>query len=143
MISAMETRGTGTQTYRILAVDDDKFSTELTKIALEGTGRYVVREINDPKAAVAAAREFEPHLIVMDVDMPHLDGRAAALLIQCEQEMKDIPILFVTSMIPESVKASQNPFGWFGPLTKPVSSKRLVRAIDSILQRENMENMEK
>jgi len=67
--------------------------------------------------------------------MPRLDGRAAALLIQCEQGMQDVPILFVTSMIAEGTSAGRNPFGWFGPLEKPVSAKRLARAVDSILQR--------
>jgi len=125
---------TKSQTLRILAVDDDPCSTELSKIALEQTGRYTVCEINDPNAAAAAARDFEPHLIVMDVDMPRLDGRAAALLIQCQPGMQDVPILFVTSMIAEGGPAGKNPFGWHGPLAKPVSPKKLARAVDNILQ---------
>jgi CheY-like chemotaxis protein len=134
MISTIEKPRPPTQLYRILAVDDDPCSTELTKIALEHTGRYTVCEINDPHAAAAAAREFGPHLIIMDVDMPRMDGRAAALLIQCERTMSEVPILFVTSMIPEGGKAGNNPFGWFGPLAKPVSPKRLARAVEQILQ---------
>ena len=134
MPTIIETPDAATRTYRILAVDDDPFSTELSKIALEQTGRYLVCEINDPKTAAAAAREFEPHLIIMDVDMPRLDGRAAALLIQSEPGMEDVPILFVTSLIAEGTPAGTNPFGWHGPLAKPVSPRKLARAVDSILQ---------
>lgn len=117
--------------YHVLAVDDDPFSTELTRIALENAGPYVVREVNDPHAAVAAARECAPDLIIMDVDMPRLDGRAAALLIQSQKGLQKVPILFVTSRIPES--AGGNPFGWFGPLAKPVAPKTLARAVENIL----------
>ena len=121
-------------TYRILAIDDDPSSTELTRLALEGTGCYAVREVNDPKTALAEAAAFEPDLIIMDVDMPRMDGRTAALLIQCDEELIDIPILFVTSMIPEGENTGNNPFGWFGPLAKPVSPKKLARVVESILE---------
>jgi len=123
----------GARTYRILAIDDDPSSTELTRLALEGAGSYVVREVNDPETAVAEAASFEPDLVIMDVNMPHLDGRAAALLIQCDNEPKDIPVLFVTSMVPEGESTGNNPFGWFGPLAKPVSSSKLARVVESIL----------
>ena len=129
-----------THTYRILAIDDDPFSTELTRLALEETGLYLVCEINDPETAVAGAREFAPDLVVMDVDMPGLDGRAAALLIQCEVGLKDVPILFVTSRIAEGENGGGNAFGWFGPLAKPVSPKRLARVVESILQHGTLES---
>ncbi|EDY18740.1 response regulator receiver protein [Chthoniobacter flavus Ellin428] len=125
---------TAARTFRILAVDDDPNSTLLTKIALERTGRFAVCEVNDPHAAAAAARLFGPDLVVMDVDMPRLDGRAAALLIQSIAGLEEVPVLFVTSLIPEGTAASRNAFGWHGPLEKPVSPKRLARAIDHILQ---------
>ncbi|MEP6670772.1 MAG: response regulator [Chthoniobacter sp.] len=121
------------RTYRILAIDDDPTCTELTRLALEGAGSYVVREVNDPEMAVAEAAAFAPDLVIMDVNMPHLDGRAAALLIQCDNEAKNIPVLFMTSMAPEGESAGNNPFGWFGPLAKPVSKKKLAQVVDSIL----------
>lgn len=130
----------GTHTYRILAIDDDPLSTELTKLALEETGRYLVCEINDPQTAVAGAREFAPDLVVMDMDMPHLDGRAAALLIQCEEGLKEVPILFVTSRIAEDQGSGSNPFGWFGPLAKPVSPQRLARVVENILQHQALDS---
>ncbi|MDR3404743.1 MAG: response regulator [Chthoniobacter sp.] len=123
----------GARTYRILAIDDDPSCTELTRLALEGAGSYVVREVNDPETAVAEAAAFEPDLVIMDVNMPHLDGRAAALLIQCDREPKEIPVLFMTSMVGEGESAGNNPFGWFGPLAKPVSKSRLARVVESIL----------
>src|ERR1019366_1277944 len=63
-----------TEKKRILAVDDQASNTRLVKLYLERTNDYVVREENDPKAALAAAEEFQPHLILLDVKMPGLDG---------------------------------------------------------------------
>lgn len=131
---------TAVRPFRILAVDDDPNSTLLSKIALERTGRFTVCEVNDPSAAAAAARAFGPDLIIMDVDMPHLDGRAAALLIQAQPGLEEVPILFVTSMIPEGTAASRNAFGWHGPLEKPVSAKRLTRAVESILEHSSLDS---
>jgi DNA-binding response OmpR family regulator len=125
---------TANRPARILAVDDDPNCTDLSRIALERTGRYTVCQINDPATAPAAARHFHPDLVIMDVDMPRLDGRAVAVLIQAEPGFEDVPILFVTSMIAEGSPAGLNPFGWHGPLAKPVSPRRLARAVDSILR---------
>jgi len=123
----------GSSIQRVLAVDDDADCTELTRLTLEGTGRYLVCEVNDPQMAAAAARDFQPDLVLMDVDMPHLDGRAAALLIQSEKRLEAVPILFMSSMFGEDVSAAKNPFGWFGPIAKPVPAKQLLSAVDAIL----------
>ena len=139
MPTSLKDRAEAPRAYRILAVDDDPNSTELSRIVLERTGRYTVCEVNDPGAAANAARAFGPDLVVMDVDMPRLDGRAAALLIQSERGLQEVPILFVTSMIAEGEEAGRNPFGWHGPLEKPVSPKRLASAVDSILQHGKLE----
>lgn len=130
MNSALTARRPGLP-YRVLAVDDDPSSTELTKIALESAGAYTVREVNDAHAAISVAQEFNPDLIIMDVDMPRLDGRTAALLIQSKEGLQDVPVLFVTSMIPED--AGANAFGWLGPLAKPVAPKTLVNTVKTIL----------
>jgi CheY-like chemotaxis protein len=131
---------TATRPFRILAVDDDPNSTQLSKIALERTGHFAVCEVNEPHAAAAAASLFSPDLVVMDVDMPGLDGRATALLIQSVSGLEEVPVLFVTSMMPETKAAGRNAFGWHGPLEKPVSPKRLVRAVESILESGTLES---
>lgn len=138
MSSLTKTPRNPDQPFRILAIDDDPSSTQLTKLALEESGAYTVCEMNDPRRAVAAADEFQPDLIIMDVDMPRLDGRTAAALIQAKDGLENVPILFLTSMIPES--AGTNAFGWFGPVAKPVSPKRLARLVESILQHRTIES---
>jgi hypothetical protein len=53
--------------------------------------------------------------------------------------LEEVPILFVTSMMAEGGEAGGNSFGWYGPLEKPVTPKRLACAVDSILQHGKLE----
>ena len=56
-----------TQKKRILVVDDQASDSQLVKLYLERTNDYVVREENDANAALSAAEEFRPHLILLVV----------------------------------------------------------------------------
>ena len=63
-----------TEKKRILVVDDKASDSQLVKNCLEQTNDYVVREENDPQKALATAEAFQPHLILLDVRMPGMDG---------------------------------------------------------------------
>ena len=117
---------------RILAVDDQASSTRLVKLCLEGTNHYVVREENDPKTALSAAEEFQPHLILLDVMMPGLDGWDLAGCFQANLKLKAVPIVFLTSAITKGeVDASGGRF-WGVPFSgqagRPEGIGRLSRA---------------
>jgi CheY-like chemotaxis protein len=74
-------------------------ATRLVKLYLERTNHYVVREENDPKTALSAAEEFLPHLILLDVKMPGLDGWDLAGCFQASPKLKAVPIVFLTAAI--------------------------------------------
>ena len=59
---------------RILIIDDEAGFTRMVKLNLEKTGQFEVREENKATYALAAAREFKPDLIILDVIMPTMDG---------------------------------------------------------------------
>src|SRR3989304_2938121 len=59
---------------RILIVDDEAGVTRMLKLFLEATQAYEVRTENHGSRAVAAVREFRPHLVLLDVVMPDMDG---------------------------------------------------------------------
>ena len=106
---------------RILVVDDQPMNTELIKILLERTDEYLVREENDPKAALNAAVEFEPHLILLDVIMPGMDGGILAASIQENQKLKSVPIVFLTAAVTKGeVDAGGGKLGGFPFLAKPI-----------------------
>lgn len=116
---------------RILAVDDRASNTRLVKLYLEQTNDYVVREENDAKAALSAAEEFQPHLILLDVMMPGLDGGELAARFQANPKLKAVPIVFPTAAITkEEVKTRNEQSGEFTFLAKPVVLKEMAACLD-------------
>ncbi len=108
---------------RILAVDDQPANTRLVRLCLEQTNDYVVREENNAKAALAAAEEFQPHLILLDVMMPGLDGGDLALRFQANPKLKAVPIVFLTAAITKAeAKANDGQHGGSTPFWPSRSS---------------------
>ena len=89
---------TNTRNKRILVVDDEPQDTQLLKEFLE-RNEYVVREENDSTAALSAADEFKPDLILLDVMMPEISGGELTALFKANPKFKGIPIVFLTSKI--------------------------------------------
>ena len=106
---------------RILVVDDQARDSRLLKLYLERTNDYVVREENDAHAALSAAEEFQPQLILLDVMMPGVEGGDLAACFQANAKLKAVPIVFVTAAVTrEEVKAAGGRLGGFSFLAKPV-----------------------
>jgi CheY-like chemotaxis protein len=106
---------------RILVVDDRSSDTRLLKLYLEGTNDYVVREENDARAAVSAAEEFQPHLILLDMVMPDMDGGDLAACFQANPKLKAVPIVFLTAIVTkEEVDVGRGRIGRFPFVAKPV-----------------------
>ena len=116
-----------TEKKRILVVDDQPQNTRLLKLHLEGTNDYVVREENDARAALSAAEEFEPDLILLDVMMPGVDGGELAARFQASPKLKTVPIVFLTAAVTkEEVKAGGGLIGGASFLAKPVVLSEVV-----------------
>jgi CheY-like chemotaxis protein len=73
---------------RILLIDDDPSFTRLLKLNLEETGAYEVRTENRGTAALTAAREFKPDLILLDVVMPDMGGGDVAFQIGADRNVR-------------------------------------------------------
>jgi len=118
-----------TEKKRILAVDDQASNTRL-KLYLERTNDYVVREENNAKAALSAAEEFQPHLILLDVKMPGLDGWDLAGCFQANPKLKAVPIVFLTATITKGeVEASGGRFWGYPFLAKPFVLTEVVACL--------------
>ena len=119
-----------TEKKRILVVDDRASNTRLLKLHLERTNDYVVREENDANAALSAATEFEPHLILLDVMMPGMDGGALAACFQANAKLKTVPIVFLTAAVTKGeITAGGGRLGGFPFLAKPVVLPEVVACL--------------
>lgn len=122
---------------RILIVDDDASISKLVALLLTRTGRYEVFVENRPFAAKAAATNFHPDLILLDVDMPGLDGGQVAAGFRADPRFAAVPIVFITSLMPPS-EAGQDAVmrGGMPFLSKPVNPGALERTIKRLLGKE-------
>jgi len=91
---------------KILIVDDEKKFRELLELRLSAEGFRVI-EAADGEEGVAAARKHSPDLILMDVMMPKMDGAEAVGELQKDPATKDIPVIFLTSMVTKEEETSQ------------------------------------
>jgi CheY-like chemotaxis protein len=123
-----------TNKKRILVVDDQATNTRLLKLHLEQGNLYEVREENAPKAAVSTAEAFQPHLILLDVMMPGVDGGELAARFQASPQLKDVPIVFLTAAVTKGeVEAGGGRIGGLPFLAKPVVLSEVTACLKRLL----------
>lgn len=90
-----------TKKPKILLIDDEVDFTELLAENLEDSG-YVVRQVNDPTKALAAARSFLPDICVIDLVMPRMDGGDVVTALKGDISLSNTPVLMLTALVEES-----------------------------------------
>lgn len=119
---------------KILVVDDEVGLTRMLKRNLEATERYVVRTENSGAAVLAAAREFQPDLILLDVMMPGVDGGEVAGKLKEDKQLNQIPIVFLSAIIKkEETQPTGGNIGGATFLAKPVKLEDLITCIQNQL----------
>ena len=119
---------------RILIVDDDANVSQLVAIMLEKARLYSTAVENRPTFALRTAIIFKPDLVLLDVDMPGLDGGAVATLLRDHPPLEDVPIIFFTSLVsPGDAEETMIIRGGERFLSKPIDAAVLVRSIESVL----------
>jgi len=121
-------------TKRILIIDDEVGFTNLVKLNLEQTGRFVVGVVNESVDAMAVAEEFKPQLILLDVMMPGKDGGELLAELEVNEQLKNVPVLFLTaSTMNQLARAEQAVVQGRPVIAKPVLPQELIRRLDEVL----------
>ena len=118
------------QKKKILIIDDEKDFTAMVKLNLEGTGKYEVMEENKGVNGVAAARQFNPDLILLDLLMLDMEGSEVASRLEKDASVKDIPIVFLTAMIAKKEVEDKRDIKGRVFVAKPVDSEKLINVIE-------------
>ncbi len=117
---------------KILIVDDEQTFTEMVKLNLEETRKFEVRTENKGTKALAAAREFNPDIILLDIIMPDMTGSEAAEKLKDDPFTKNIPIVFLTAVVTkEEEKKGNGIIGGNFCLAKPISVEELISFIEN------------
>jgi CheY-like chemotaxis protein len=116
---------------RVLLVDDEVSFTRLLKLSLEETKRYEVEVENSPRSAMHKAEQFKPHVVLMDVMMPSMDGGDLAAQFKANPKLRTVPIVFLTAAIKrEEVASHGGQVGGCRFLAKPVDLKEVMDCLD-------------
>lgn len=118
-------------TLRILIADDEPLARARLRALVEELGHEVCAEAGDGHSAKRFAAEAEPDLILLDIEMPGVDGMALAR--QLEKEQPDLPVVMVTAHPQHAVDAFDTAVTDY--LLKPVRKDRLARALDRVASR--------
>jgi CheY-like chemotaxis protein len=121
---------------RILLVDDEVHLTNLWRLILELSGRYIVHEENRGTRVMQTARRFRPHLIFMDRHLAGSDGGELAAELRADPELGTVPIVFVTGSVTKDEAALHGLDGGVPTLAKPFGSKALASLASTILDRQ-------
>ncbi len=121
-----------TPTARILVVDDEASITDLVATVLRYEG-FEVRTADTGRGALRAVEEFRPHLVILDIMLPDLDGFEVQRRLATGSER--VPILFLTARDATEDKVRGLTAGADDYVTKPFSLEELVARVRAILRR--------
>ena len=115
-------------TKRILVVEDQEDNRQILRDLLAHAG-YEVVEVGNGADALSAAAEYRPDLIVMDIQLPLLDGYEATRRIKADPTLKHIPIIVVTSYALSGDETKARSAGCDDYVAKPFSPRALLQKI--------------
>ncbi|MDQ6727007.1 MAG: response regulator transcription factor [Actinomycetota bacterium] len=121
-----------TEKSRILVVDDEPNITDLVSMALRYEG-FDVEVAGDGRTALARSQSFRPHLIVLDVMLPDLDGFGVLKRIRADGH--PVSVVFLTARDATEDKINGLTLGGDDYVTKPFSVEELVARVRAVLRR--------
>ena len=122
------------ESIKILLVDDEPDIIEIIRFNLEQKG-YTIFTASDGIEAIRIAEEKLPHLIIMDVMMPNLDGIEACERLRADDRFKDTIIMFLTARSEDYSYVAAFDAGADDYVPKPIKPKVLMSKVKGLLRR--------
>lgn len=117
----------------ILVIDDNPANAALVSFLLEKNG-YQVRTASDASAALAILNEFAPRLIMMDVQLPGMDGLMLTRKLKADPETRDIVIIALTAYAMKGDDERVRAAGCDGYVSKPIDTRTLPGIVADFLR---------
>ena len=117
----------------ILVVEDNELNMKLVRSLLQ-LENYKVLEAENAEKGIQLARDHHPDLILMDIQLPGMDGLKAAELISADEDLKDISIVALTSYAMEGDKEKALAAGCAGYISKPIETRSFLKTIAEYTQ---------
>jgi len=117
---------------RVLVVEDNPANLKLIALLLTNADHTVLSAV-DAETGLTAARTQYPDLILMDVQLPGMDGFAATALLKNDPKTAAIPVIALTALAMKEDQANSESAGCDAYIAKPLRYQELYRTIDSLL----------
>jgi two-component system cell cycle response regulator DivK len=117
---------------RILVVEDNPANMKLATLLLRNAGHVALCAV-DAETGLTLARAEQPDLILMDIQLPGMDGLAATALLKKDPATAAIPIIALTAMAMKEDREKTRAAGCDAYIAKPLRYQELYSAIDRLL----------
>lgn len=121
---------------RVLVVEDNKANMKLTSLLLHSAGHTVLSAV-DAEIGLTLARSESPDLILMDIQLPGMDGLTATALLKQDPVTASIPIIALTAMAMKADRERSDLAGCDAYISKPLRYQELLDAIESLLAKDD------
>ena len=117
---------------RVLVVEDNELNMKLVRSLLQ-IGKYQVVEAPDAETGIRLAQEQHPALILMDIQLPGMDGLSATKLIKQDGSLKEIPVVALTSYAMQGDDKKALEAGCTGYIAKPINTRTFLDTLEKYL----------
>ncbi|MET4898088.1 response regulator [Sphingomonadaceae bacterium jetA1] len=117
---------------KMVVVEDNELNLKLFCDLLRAHG-FEAEPVRDGREAVARAREVEPDLIIMDIQMPHVTGYELILELKADETLRRIPVMAVTAYAGREDEERIRAAGADAYVSKPISLMRFMEAVNALL----------
>lgn len=117
----------------ILVVDDNLDNLELTKILLEGEG-WELRIAEDAQQALNILETYHPSLILMDVQLPGMDGLELTRRLRADSSFRDVIIVALTAYAMKGDEENARAAGCDGYISKPIDTRTFADLVRGYLE---------
>jgi two-component system cell cycle response regulator DivK len=119
---------------KVMVVEDNPANMKLAKLLLESAGHRVL-PATDAESGLALARQEQPALILMDIQLPGIDGLEATALLKNDAATRHIPVVALTALAMKGDEERIRALGCDGYIAKPIRYQEFLAAIAAQLAR--------
>jgi len=119
---------------KIMIVDDEEDFRKITKLNLEGSGKFEVMTLPNAKDIMAQVHSFMPEVILLDLLMPGIGGMEICEMLNNDPLGQRIPIIVLTALESDSDKLNAYKRGVVDYLVKPIEKDALIAKIERALE---------
>lgn len=119
---------------KVLIVEDNPANMKLAAFIIQSAG-HLVLAATDAEAGLILARNEHPDLILMDIQLPGMDGLEATTLLKRDQTTRDIPVIAITALAMKGDEERIRAAGCDGYIAKPIRYQDLLAVVTNQLPR--------